>query len=304
MGIAQQATYKPLNLYIMMDASSSMSGNKWTDASAGLATFLTDPTVTDVDVALSFFPRPADATPACDQNAYKAPIVPFAPIADNAQPIADALAARTPDGFNSPMFPALGGALLEGIDLAQQDSSRVSAVLLVTDGKPEGPGASCAGVDPSDPAEVAALAASGANFDPPVKTLVIGLPGVDATIANQIAAAGGTDSAVVVGTTNTAQKFADAIFAARGSLLACEFEIPEEVAAGQVGVGYVNVTLTPGGQGPQILHQNQGCAGGDGWQFDDPAAPKAILLCDGTCAGVKDDKMAAIEIVLGCPTVQ
>lgn len=302
-GISQNATYKPLNLYIMVDASSSMAGTKWTAAQEGLSAFLNDPTQTDIDVALSFFPRPADATPACDQMAYKEPVVPFGPLPDNADPIMTAFEAKSPDGFSSPMYPALGGAILEGIDMATQDPDEVSAVLLVTDGAPDGPGDLCSGVDPSDPANVAQLAAAGAGFDPAVKTFVVGLPGVDQAASNLIADAGGTDEAILVGTTDTANKFTEALVKARGELLACEFAIPPEVLSGEIGFGYVNVELTPGGGTPTAISQDPDCAGA-GWKFDDKFNPSSIILCPETCDTIKDDPKAAIQIVLGCPTIE
>lgn len=302
-GISQNANYKPLNLYIMVDASSSMAGTKWEAAQEGLSAFLNDPTQTDIDVALSFFPRPSDATPACDQMAYKEPVVPFGPLPGNAEPITTAFAAKTPDGFSSPMYPALGGAILKGIDLATQNPDEVSAVLLVTDGAPDGPGNLCSGVDPSDPVNVAALAEAGASFDPPVKTFVVGLPGVDQAASNLIADAGGTDEAIVVGTTDTANKFTEALIKARGELLACIFEIPAEVLAGEVGYGFVNVELTPGGGTEMAVLHNPDCDG-PGWTFDDEFNPSAIILCPDTCGTIEDDPKAAIQIVLGCPTIE
>ena len=124
-GTTYAAEYKPLNLYIMVDASSSMAGSKWEAARAGLETFLTDSTITDVDVAINFFPRPAGGPPACDQMAYKEPVVPFGPLPGNGPAILAAMDARDPDGFNSPMFPALGGAILKGIDLTVQNPASI-----------------------------------------------------------------------------------------------------------------------------------------------------------------------------------
>lgn len=301
-GIVREADRKPLNLYIMMDASSSMAGAKWEAASAGLAAFVTDPGIEDVDAALSFFPRPPGGPPVCDQNAYKDPVVDYGPLPENGTAILDAIAARAPDGFSSPMYPALGGAILRGIDEANAQPGEVSAVLLVTDGKPDGPADTCAGVNPEDPAEVAALAAAGAAFEPPVKTFVIGLPGVDVTVANQIASAGGTEQAIVVGTTDTADNFTEALKKAQGALLSCVYEIPDEVAQGQVGLGSVNVSIAPGGGDYQIVPRNDACEG-PGWHFDDPSSPTSIMLCPDSCALIEDDPDAAISIVLGCPTV-
>jgi hypothetical protein len=238
----------------------------------------------------------------CDQNAYKDPIVDYGPLPANGAAILEAIAARAPDGFSSPVYPALGGAILRGIDEANAQPGEVSAVLLVTDGKPEGPADTCAGVDPEDPAEVAALAAAGAMFDPPVKTFVIGLPGVDVTVANLLAEAGGTEAAIIVGTTDTAANFTEALKKAQGALLSCLYEIPEEVQQGQVGLSSVNVSIAPGGGDYQIVPRNDACDG-PGWRFDDPNMPTSISLCPETCASIANDDEAAINIVLGCPTV-
>jgi hypothetical protein len=303
MGIYEAANVKPLHLYLMVDLSSSMAGSKWDAAKAGLDIFLNDPEAAGIDVAVSFFPRPPDAIPACDQMAYKEPVVPFDLLPDNADPILAELEVRTPDAFNSPMYPALGGAILKCIDVVTANPDDVAAVLLVTDGRPEGPAPTCSGVDPEDPTNVAALAAAGLAFDPPIATFVIGLPGVDLTSANEIAAGGGTDEAIYVGTTDTATQFAEALAKVRGKALACRYDLPSGVLDGTVGLGYVNVALTPGGGMETVLPHNPDCDG-PGWKFDDPANPTSIVLCDASCGLIEDDPIASIEIVLGCPTVQ
>lgn len=303
-GTTYEAEFKPLNLYILVDASNSMAGTKWEAAREGLEAFLTSASANDVKAAINFFPRPPGGLPACDQMGYKEPIVPFAALPGNADAILAAFDARSPDGFNSPMYPALGGAILGCIDAALQNPDEVAAVLLVTDGKPEGPGTSCASVNPSDPAEVAGLAATGFAYSPSVRTLVIGLPGVDVAIADQIAQAGGSEEAVVVGTSNTANQFAAALEKAHGAVVGCEFKLPEDLEQGIVDQGYVNVTLTPGGENPEAVLANPGCDGAadEGWTFDDEDDPTAIVLCDATCATLEGDSEAKVNIVLGCPT--
>ncbi|HTJ81135.1 MAG TPA: vWA domain-containing protein [Polyangiaceae bacterium] len=302
-GVAEKADLKPLHLYVAVDASSSMAGSKWTAARAGLATFFDSDDAIGTDVAMNFFPRPADATPACDQPAYKTPRVPYGLLPDNGPALLAAFDAETADGFNSPMYPALGGAILASIDVATANPEDVTAVLLVTDGAPDGPGTSCAGVDPSDPASVAALAANGLAFDPPVATFVVGLPGVDPTSANVIAAGGGTDAAIFVGATDTAGQFAEALAKVKGKALACAYEIPDGVSSGEISTGDVNVTITPTVGDPVTLPRNDAC-NGPGWTYDDPVMPTTILLCPASCQSVEDDPTAAIQIVLGCPTVK
>ncbi|WP_434043089.1 MULTISPECIES: vWA domain-containing protein [Sorangium] len=306
--VTEEAVVVPLNLYIMMDKSSSMVGDdpmvesKWDNAKAGLTAFVNSARFAGVRVALRFFPRDADGVPACDQNAYKAPLVPFGPLPGNAGAIVDAIEAETPDGLSTPIYPALGGALLQGIETAKNHPGEASAVLLVTDGKPQGPAAQCGGANPEDPAAIAALAAAGARYRPPVRTFVIGLPGVDQSTANQIAAAGGTDAAVLVASTNIAREFERALAKVTGQALPCEVEVPAQVAGGQVAFNDVNVLFGLDGAPQDILPQSPGCDG-PGWRYDDPSAPKALVLCPDTCSAARDASVAKIQILLGCETV-
>ncbi|XXT17635.1 vWA domain-containing protein [Sorangium sp. So ce429] len=306
--VTEEAVVVPLNLYIMMDKSSSMAGDdpmaesKWDSAKVGLTAFVNSARFAGVRVALRFFPRDADAVPACDQSAYKSPLVPFGPLPDNAGAIVEAIEAEGPDGLSTPIYPALGGALLQGIEMAQNNPGEASAVLLVTDGKPQGPAAQCGGVNPEDPAAIAALAAAGARYRPPVRTYVIGLPGVDQRIANQIAAAGGTDAAVLVAATNIAVEFQNALAKVTGQALPCEVEVPAQVAGGQVAFNDVNVLFGLDGAPQDILPQRPGCDG-PGWRYDDPNAPTALVLCPDTCNAARNAAAAKIQILLGCETV-
>ncbi len=298
-----QAISKPVNLYIMFDKSSSMAGNKWAAAKAGLSTFVQADSSAGLAVALRFFPRQADATPACEQQAYQQPTVPFTELPGGASAIVDALDAEAPDGFSTPMYPALGGALLEGIQVAQNNPGEVSAVLLVTDGAPQGPAAMCNNVNPEDPQVIADLAATGAAFNPPVLTYVVGLPGVDQSAANAIAIGGGTGAAILVGSTNVEQEFANALAIVQGNALPCSYEIPTEVIDGEVELGLVNVELANEGEDPETVPFDPNCTGGLGWRYDDPNMPTSIELCAGTCTALKSTPNISIRVVLGCNTV-
>ncbi|WP_437588000.1 vWA domain-containing protein [Sorangium sp. So ce1000] len=306
--VTEEASAVPLNLYIMMDKSSSMRGDdpmvadKWTSAKAGLTAFVNSARFAGVRVALRFFPRAADDVPACDQEAYKAPLVPFGPLPENAGAIVAAMEDESPDGASTPIYPALGGALLQGIEVAKNRPGEASAVLLVTDGQPQGPAPQCAGVNPEDPAAIAKLAESGARYRPAVRTFVIGLPGVNQAFANQVAAAGGTDAAVLVGATNIAVEFQDALAKVTGQALPCEVEVPSQVAGGQVAFNDVNVLFGLDGAPQEILPQRPGCDG-PGWRYDNPASPTALVLCPDTCEAARSASVAKIQILLGCETV-
>ncbi len=300
--VTEEAIAVPLNLYIMMDKSSSMVGDKWDSAKVGLTAFVNSARFAGVHVALRFFPRAADAVPACDQNAYKTPLVPFGPLPDNAGAIVEAIEDEEPDGLSTPIYPALGGALLQGIEMAKNNPGEASAVLLVTDGKPQGPAAQCGSADPEDPAAIAALATAGERYRPPVRTFVIGLPGVDQSLANQIAAAGGTDAAVLVAATNIAVEFQNALAKVTGQALPCEYKVPSDVAGGQIAFNDVNVLFGLDGAPQEILPQRPGCDG-PGWRYDNPSSPTALVLCPDTCDAARNASAAKIQILLGCETV-
>lgn len=291
----------PLSLYIAFDKSSSMTtGNKWDNAKAGLGAFVTDPVSTGTSVALNFFPLPDEST--CDQFKYKTPVVPFGELPGNAQSIQDAIALQKPDGFKTPIYPALGGAILECADTLQNKPGTACAVLLVTDGAPEGPAPLCAGADPEDPAVIAALAAKGLK-DFNVLTFVIGLPGIPKDIADQIAVGGGTDGAIMVGNMNVQVEFQNALAKARGKALPCEYELPDKVTGGEIDTSLVNVLFTPSSGGnATTIPQNTDCAGGVGWSYDNFQMPTKIQLCASTCTTVRSDLGASIDILLGCKT--
>jgi hypothetical protein len=228
------------------------------------------------------------------------PTVGFATLPGISDEVVAELATLAPDGFSSPMYQALGGALLECIAIADDNPDEEAAVLLVTDGAPQGPAGTCGGVDPEDPQAIADLAAAALPYG--VTTFVIGLPGVDQSFANLVAEAGGSQEAILVGTTNVESEFKQALAKVRGDLLPCEYLIPEEVNSGEVQLTEVNVKVGEDGGDPEIIPQNPDCDG-KGWHYDDPANPTTIVLCPDSCDAISGDTGASIDIALGCETI-
>lgn len=295
--IDQQASPTPLNLYIMLDRSSSMAGSKWDAAKAGISAFTSDSASAGIELAFNSFPEGAAG---CDQTVYKAPAVGWGQLPGIGPAVDAELASLSPDGFSTPVYQALGGALLEAVTMAQSFPEESAAVLLVTDGAPQGPAGMCGGVDPEDPQAIANLANAALGYG--VTTFVVGLPGVDQSFANLVAQAGGSDAAILVGTTNVEQEFRNALAKVRGDLLPCEYAIPEEVLSGEVQITEVNVKIGTGGADPEIVPQNPDCDG-PGWYYDNPGNPTQILLCPATCDAVSTDPSASIRVALGCATV-
>lgn len=297
----RSAVNKPVNLYIVFDKTSSMAGSKWSLASAGFLSFASAQKSSGVNAALRFFPRSADSTPACDPLGYKQPLVGYSPIPAGASAFSAAFSAETPNGASSPIYPALGGALLKAIEVALSSPTDKSTVLLVTDGQPAGPAAMCGSVDPSNPQAVANLAAVALAANPPVSTYVVGLPGADQAFANLLASAGGTQAAFFTSTNDIQAEFQDALSKIYDDARPCAYEVPAEVKSGEVSPGLLNLALISGTGAFEFLPFDPTCRSA-GWHLDDDGAPTAILPCAATCAALKAMPEKALHVVLGCST--
>ena len=295
----RSAVNKPVNLYIVFDKTSSMAGSKWSSASAGFLSFASEQKSSGLNAALRFFPRPADSTPACDPSGYKQPLVGYSPLPAGASELSAAFSVEMPDGLSSPIYPALGGALLKAIEVALSSPTDKSTVLLVTDGQPAGPAAMCGSVDPSDPQAVAKLAARALAANPPVSTYVVGLPGADQAFANLLASAGGTQAAFFISTKNIQAELQDALFKIYDDARPCAYEVPTEVKSGEVSLGLMNLALISGSGAFELLPFDPTCRSA-GWHFDDDGAPTAILPCAATCTALKAMPEKALHVVLGC----
>lgn len=151
-----------------------------------------------------------------------------------------------------------------------------------------------------------------------MRTFVIGVPGSEdgrATLS-QIANEGGTGtspscdasgSAPNVGdchfdmttSSNFAQDLANALEQISGSLLGCEFDVPQNPSGGAVDLNRVNVELN----GNPINKNDMGnCSDpmSTGWDYN--SNQTKILLCGTDCEAAKQPN-SSVEIVLGCPTV-
>jgi hypothetical protein len=75
--------------------------------------------------------------------------------------------------------------------------------------------------------------------------------------------------------------------------LACDYTIPPPPNGQSFDSNKVNVAYTPGGQGmpQQILNVPGGvndCGPNGGWYYDDPAAPKKVIMCPSTCSVLQE----------------
>ena len=310
------ATLSGVNMFVMFDRSSSMNqranknGTRWELTSAALSSFFASPDAAGLELALRFFPHDKPSTgcnqTSCSVDACAMPLVGLGALAATAAPadtqeaaLVDATKNSAPGmaGAGTPIHAALGGALQWASAQRQKTPDQNSVVVLVTDGQANG----C----DENIGHIAALAAK-ALADAGVRTYAIGLTGSEEADMDQIAKAGGTTKGIFVSDgTNTQEELLAALGAIRGQVLDCDFAMPEAKPGLTVDKDLINVNYTPTGGAQSTLVQVAGeaaCAAAGGWYYDNPAAPTRITLCKSTCDVVTTDKMAKLDILLGCAT--
>lgn len=336
-----KAEAAPLDMYIMLDQSGSMDDktannlSKWSAVTGALSHFVQNPGAGGISVGIQYFGVPpgggapkcnticntdADcgdpscgpcffgiceggmgAGDSCNAADYAKPDVEIADLAKAGVP--DALVAsigkHSPSTI-TPTAPALQGAIDHAKAWGQQNPSHVVIAVLATDGDPT----EC---DPQDIGPIGNIAAAGAAGTPKVLTFVIGV-GSSLSNLNEIAQAGGTQSAFLVDTNQDVNKqFLAALTTIRGAALGCSYTIPIPVK-GTPDFDKVNVQYTPGGGGkaalfPKVANAADCPAGGDGWFYDNDAKPTQIILCDATCKKVGADGKGEVDVLLGCSSV-
>ena len=243
---------------------------------------------------------------SCTVTDYAAPAVAIAPLPGAASAIIASLGTKQPDGL-TPTSAALSGAVSEAKTYASSNAGHTVIAVLATDGLPTECDQSIA--------NIAAIASGAVAGSPSVKTFVIGVfaPAEQAqaqTNLDQIAAAGGTQNAFIINTTqNVSQQFVAALNTIRGSALPCEYTLPIP-ESGTPDYAKVNVTFTDGSGAKQTIPYVMSagsCGTSSGWYYDaDPAQggkPTKIIVCPATCNALKADPKGRIDVVQGCQTV-
>jgi Mg-chelatase subunit ChlD len=249
---------------------------------------------------------------SCENATYAAADVDIDALPGAAADLTDAISAHEPDG-NTPTAPALAGAIEHAADWARDHVGHRVIALLATDGLPteclEDPEGDPEGVD-----QVLEVAAAGLDGDPSITTYVVGVFAPTDTEArgnlNDIAEAGGSESAFLVDTTgNVEEEFLAALDAIRGTGLACEFQIPAPSAGSTLDYSFVNVEFTSGGTTQQLFFvaDESACdATTGGWYYDiapSDGTPTKIIACPASCSTFQAATDGSVAIRLGCQTV-
>jgi hypothetical protein len=295
----EKAALSPVKLVVMLDHSGSMgdgtngiASQKWDPVTGALESFFGDPSSTNITASLQFF-----SGGDCNVDDYTKQAVAFTALPDAAPFTAAVTKVGTPAGA-TPTLPALTGALTYASSQRMADTSgAVYAVVLVTDGDPNG----C----PDDSVQnVAKYASTYATAKNPLLTYVVGI-GVDASEQQHltaIATGGGTTAiGVTVGDpTKTTTDLLTALDAIREQSVSCTFAIPPPPAGQMYAANAVTVTETSGDAGaPTTLPYDAQCTA-SGWHYDDPTDPAQIILCGDTCIRVKADPSAGVAVSFGC----
>jgi hypothetical protein len=305
-GVGQEAEAIPVDMFIMMDKSSSMITNtvegtsqtRWAAVQEAMRQFVANEGTAGIGVGIQFFGKNEwlDDPANCDVASYSTAVVDIGLLPTVGANISQAITDARPGG-QTPMHPALQGALTYAKEHARNTTGRATVVVLVTDGFPT----MCAVRTVSGVADVAELAWA---TEPKVRTFVIGVGlGIGGFNLNQIAQNGGTTQAILVDGGDAQQKFLDEMLNITSGRLACDFEIPEPPNPDeQIDFSKVQMVYKPSTGDPEEVPKVDGLAGcststAGGWYYNNPTNPTGILVCPCTCARFR---AGAVEVRLGC----
>lgn len=291
-----ESGHSDVTILVLLDASYSMADNgKWDDATAAVAALVHDADAAGMGFGLDYLPD--DGAADCSIASYESMAVPVAILPANADQVVKSLAAHKPEGI-TPTYPGLRGAVVYARTLRLADPKRDVVVAIVTDGDPEG----CADL-PNSVAGVAALAEQSATTSPEVRTYVVGLASGLVANMDEIAAAGGTGKAILVGSDpTTAQLLVTTLKSLRDDDRVCRYAIPDVVATPSPYDLAVSLAATPSSPPADVplVGAAPQCGGAPGFYVDDPNKPTRLTLCPASCALAHDSPDSRVSITVGC----
>jgi hypothetical protein len=296
----------PLDIYVMFDTSGSMLNDvggktRLQAIQQAAAEFLRDPASAGIGVGIGYFGYQPIGSTSCDAALYATPDV---VVSTDHEAVIASLEARAPTG-ETPTAAALRGACEYARSEKSEHPERGLVILLMTDGKPEAPvscpsGGCCPTLD--DATQAAADCASGPSGLP---TYVLGV-GPELGNLDQIAAAGKTRAAYLVGDQNVTESVIAALNKIRGdAVIPCELEIPQPGDGRALDYSQVNVVYATSGCNfapAYFVESAASCDEAGGWYYDDPSAPSRVELCGATCQEVSIPG-AALRFAIGCTSL-
>lgn len=321
-GLQYEPETTPLDIYVMFDQTGStcscvdppgLSGScpiancKKTRLDAvreAMADFLQDSKSNGIGVGIGYFGQYPIGSADCRDQTYETPAVGIGTLPAQTGAIIDSLERVQPVG-ETPTGAAIRGACNYAATWKQSHFTHKVVILLVTDGLPEAP-VSCptAGCCPTLSDAVSA-AQSCLTRNGGIQTYVLGVgPYLDNL--QQIAAAGGTKSAYLVGDGDVAAQVLAALNAIRGSAyIPCSLGIPRPPSGDQLDYGQVNIAFADSAcQGTLFTHVSaaSACGAAAGWYYDDNLSPTHVELCPTSCSQVSIAG-GQLMFTVGCQTV-
>ncbi len=286
-GLSQTAQKVPLDMYIMLDKSGSMTdpanggGTRWDAVTSALLSFVAEPDSAGIGVGIEYFPQPSGVVcptfptqctsdAQCQTGCGPCTIMPGFPfgICEGVGVVDSCVVGD----YASPSvgigeLPGNQGAITASINGEDPDGSSTTtapalegAIQHAKEWAIAHPGHVVVVVlatdgDPNkcgdDLNAINAIAAAGFSGTPSIKTFVIGVGGSQGAL-NGFAAAGGTMSAFLVDQgPNVQQAFLDALNVIQGQSLPCSYLLPAPPQGETLDFGAVNVVYTPGGGGAE-----------------------------------------------------
>ena len=209
--------------------------------------------------------------------------------------------------------------MVQFVEAQRQQNPGKYAIVLVTDGYPEGcgrggfPGGTMQGDNSLEAVVQQVEAARAAN----ISTFVIGVdsppgPGAPPSLTNlhEIAAAGGTGEASMLNTgdpAQTAAAFKTAIEKIRGAAVSCTIPIPPPPDGSFFDRTRINVLVDLGEGDVRVgkVADPSACDDRGGWHYDDELDPTSVILCPATCEALQaaPGETRRVDVQFGCQTI-
>lgn len=317
--VSNEASLRPVYLAFAFDVSGSMGKIedsacfdeefKWNPVVRATTEFFESPLAEGLRASLVLFPGKDEV---CDSESYQEPEVSMQPLPSGA--FAGALSAYEAEveseGWrgNTPTLAAFQSTVRTLEHEREQGGDGVFAVVLVTDGRPQG----CD--DDDDLERILEAVSDSAQAD--ISTYVIGVKqptdkeGCDKNEENlvlvdnmnAVAATGRTNQPFLIDTGDpsaTQEAFATAIHAIRGQAVSCSLAIPPHPDGGRFDKDKTNVTQKTAEHVVDLPYDPE-CGPEGGWRYDDPQDPTLIVLCSPTCDTVRADPASALQVNFLC----
>lgn len=296
----------PLDIYIMFDQSGSMLNDvggltRLEAVERATTTFLRDEASATIRVGVGYFGFQPIGKTSCSPDDFASPSV---PVTLDHEEVLRSLAEREPTG-ETPTGAAIRGACGYAQQWKKDNAGHAVVMLLLTDGEPKAPmscfnGGCCPTLD-----DAVQAASDCRNAEPAIDTYVLGVgPFLDNL--QQIAQAGGTDHAYLIGDKDVERQVLEALKSIRGAAsIPCELTIPEPTGSTTLDYGLVNVAYQDSSCALSTIYNvpdEASCDGAEGgWYYDDPAAPTTVKLCGASCKRVSAPG-GRLAFTVGCDT--